>query len=422
LAGFLANKVYFGVIVKYNPFKPGSIVHPGMFAGRLTEINEIEKLFFQTKNGNLSSFVIHGERGIGKSSLLYYIDAVARGLIKSNDETVFNFMVISVSLEPHDTYKDVVYKIARQLEREIKKNEKIKTALKEVWDFITNWEVMGVKYQKVKEELDADVMLEELTEKLISILERTNDTLDGIYIFIDEADKPTANPNLGVLSKYMTERMHKRGIQNFGIGIIGISSVIEKIKESHESALRVFSYYNLEPLNPIERKVVIELGLDEAKEKNGKETTIDDEAKSIISGFSEGYPHFLQQYAHSAFETDKDDKIDKEDVIKGLIAENGALHQLGERYFGNMYFKEIYSEDYRKILQIMAAHNDEFISKKTIVAQTGLKEYTVQNAITACAKKGILTLKPGSRGMYKLISNSFKAWILTYAKALNKND
>jgi Fic family protein len=87
-----------------------------------------------------------------------------------------------------------------------------------------------------------------------------------------------------------------------------------------------------------------------------------------------------------------------------------------------MYFKEIYSEDYRKILQVMAAHNDEYISKKTIVAQTGLKDYTVQNAITACAKKGILTLKPGSRGMYKLISNSFKVWILTFANAFDKKE
>jgi Cdc6-like AAA superfamily ATPase len=408
--------------MKYNPFKPGSIVHPGMFAGRLTEINEIEKLLFQTKNGNSSSFLIHGERGIGKSSLLFYIDAVARGAISPNDGTNFNFMVISVSLEPHDTFKDIIYKIAREYERELKKNEKIKAALKDVWEFITNWEIMGVKYQKIKEELDAEVMLEELTEKTISVLEKTNNTLDGIYIFVDEADKPSSNPNLGVLSKYMTERIHKKGIQNFGIGIIGISSVIEKIKESHESALRIFSFYNLEPLNPQERKIVIELGLDQAKEKNGKETSIDEDAKDIISRFSEGYPHFLQQYAYSAFEVDTDDKIDESDVIKGLVMENGALHQLGVRYFDNMYFKEIYSEDYRKILQVMAAHNDEYISKKTIVAQTGLKDYTVQNAITACAKKGILTLKPGSRGMYKLISNSFKVWILTFANAFDKKE
>lgn len=406
--------------MKFNPFKPGSIVHPGMFAGRITEINEIENLLFQTKNGNSSSFLIHGERGIGKSSLLYYIDAVARGRISPNDGPNFNFMVISVSLEPHDTYKDIIYKIAIEYERELKKNEKVKAVLNDVWEFITNWEIMGVKYEKIKEELDAEVMLDELTEKIISLLEKTNNTLDGLYLFIDEADKPSINPNLGVLSKYMTERIQKKGIQNFGIGIIGISSVIEKIKESHESALRVFTYYNLEPLSPQERKMVIELGLDEAKEKNGKETTIDDDAKDIISKFSEGYPHFLQQYAYSAFDVDTDDKIDQTDVFKGLIAENGALHQLGVRYFDNVYFKEIYSEDYRKILQVMAAHDAEYISKKNIVTQTGLKDYTVQNAITAFTKKGILTLKPGSRGMYKLISNSFKVWILSYTHAINK--
>jgi hypothetical protein len=408
--------------MKYNPFKPGSIVHPGMFAGRVTEIREIEKLLFQTKNGNSASFLIHGERGIGKSSLLSYINMVARGNITETDGIYFNFLVISISLEPHDTYKEIVYKIAREYERELKKNEKVKAVLKEAWEFITNWEVMGVKYQKIKEELDPDVMLEELTEKIISVLEKANHALDGIYIFIDEADKPYSNPNLGVLSKYMTERIHRKGIQNFGIGIIGISSVLERIKESHESALRIFSFYKLEALNPTEREIVIELGLDEAKEKNGKGTEIDEDAKDFIAQWSEGYPHFLQQYAYSAFDVDTDDKITKDDVFRGLAMENGALHQLGVRYFDNMYFKEIYSEDYRKILQVMAAHDDEYISKKTIVSQTGLKDYTVQNAITACAKKGILSVKPGRRGMYKLISTSFRAWILTYAKALNKKD
>lgn len=403
--------------MKYNPFKPGAIIHTGMFAGRTDELAHIEKLLFQTKNGNSSSFLIHGERGIGKSSLLFYVDAVARGKMPINETTSFKFLVISVSLEPHDTYKDVIFKIAREFQRELNKNEKVKAVLKGIWDFITNWEVLGVKYQKIKEELDPEVMLEELTEKIISVLEKTENELDGIYIFIDEADKPQNNPNLGVLSKYMTERIQKKGITKFGIGIIGISNVIDKIKESHESALRIFTFFHLEPLEIFERSIVIRLGLDEAKKKNGIETIIDDDANSYISSFSEGYPHFLQQYAYSAFDVDSDNHIDKKDVLKGLLSENGALHQLGVRYFDNMYFKEIYSEDYRKILQIMAAHDDVYISKKTIVERTGLKDYTVQNAITAFSRKGILTLKPGSRGRYKLVSSSFKAWILTLANA-----
>ncbi len=55
---------------RYNPFRPGSIVTPGMFSGRYNELVAMERALFQTKNGNPLNFLIHGERGIGKSSVL----------------------------------------------------------------------------------------------------------------------------------------------------------------------------------------------------------------------------------------------------------------------------------------------------------------------------------------------------------------
>jgi hypothetical protein len=57
--------------VKFNPFQPNKIVAPGMFAGRLPEINSIEQALFQAKNGNPQHFLLQGERGIGKLSLFF---------------------------------------------------------------------------------------------------------------------------------------------------------------------------------------------------------------------------------------------------------------------------------------------------------------------------------------------------------------
>jgi hypothetical protein len=56
-------------MTKYNPFRPGSVISPGMFTGRADEIRSIEQSLFQTKNGNPHHFIIEGERGVGKSSL-----------------------------------------------------------------------------------------------------------------------------------------------------------------------------------------------------------------------------------------------------------------------------------------------------------------------------------------------------------------
>jgi hypothetical protein len=398
--------------MKFNPFKPGAIVHPGMFSGRINELKSIDSYFYQTKNGNGTSFVIHGERGIGKSSLLYYTESIARGELESLSNNKYNFLVISLALEPSDTYKDVITKFAREFQRELNKNEQVKAGLKHVWDFISNWEILGVKYNKNKNDLEPSVMLEELCDKIISMLQNTKTLLDGLYIFIDEADKPYQNPQLGIFSKFIIERINRRGINNFGIGIIGLTSVIQQLKDSHESSVRLFNYLPLKQLERIESDYVIELGLKAANNKSQEEITIDDFAKNLLVNLSEGYPHFIQQYAYSAFEADTDNCITKEDVHTGLFSEHGALHQLGERYFDKMYFKEIYSEDYRKILKFMASHDDVFVTRQSILEKTALSPYTVQNAVSALVKKGIIIAEKGKKGSYKISSMSFKTWLV----------
>jgi Cdc6-like AAA superfamily ATPase len=119
------------VVAKYNPFKPGSIIHPGMFAGRLEEIRVLESALFQTANGNPTHFLIHGERGIGKSSLLLLIDGIA----SRGDESVmlkerFSFITINVELEPNDAYHQLITKVARELQRELDRSDALKKRLR----------------------------------------------------------------------------------------------------------------------------------------------------------------------------------------------------------------------------------------------------------------------------------------------------
>ena len=76
-------------MIKYNPFKPGSIIHPGMFSGRVDELRALESALFQTKNGNPTHFLIHGERGIGKSSLLMVVTYYATGELKTIEDNTY---------------------------------------------------------------------------------------------------------------------------------------------------------------------------------------------------------------------------------------------------------------------------------------------------------------------------------------------
>jgi len=219
--------------------------------------------------------------------------------------------------------------------------------LDEIWNFITNWEVLGVRYNR--ESTPVDAMLEELSEKFAAIASSLREKGQGVFVFIDEADKAPAKAELGEFIKVLTERLAKRGSDNVGIGVVGISSVIKKLKESHESAVRILNPIELTTLLPEERKEVVQKGLGEAEEKNGITTSITDRALNFISDLSEGYPYFIQQYAYSAFEEDTDNNIDVRDVAVGLTKENGALQQLGIRHFENMYTEEVRSDDYRTV-------------------------------------------------------------------------
>jgi DNA polymerase III delta prime subunit len=398
---------------KYNPFKPGSIVHPGMFAGRMEEIRALETALFQTSKGNPSHFLVHGERGIGKSSLLLLINGAATsGKATPLLKTAFSFITVQVDLEPRDEYVDLISKVARELQRELDKNGALKALLQDSWDFLTRWEVLGVKYQR--ETTPPEAMIEELGEKLISICKSIEAQRSGIYIFIDEADKPDNGAGLGEFAKVLTERATKRGANNLGLGIIGISNVIEKMRASHESSVRIFTPIQLTALKDDDRKTVVRRGLREAAEKNGVNTTITDGALNLICTYSEGYPYFIQQYAYSAFEQDIDNAIDEEDVKTALLKDGGALQQLGQRYFENIYTDEIRSDDYRKVLQVAAAHMPDDVTRQQLIKESGLKQHTVTNALAALKKKGALVPVAGQDGVFRLPSRSFAAWILAF--------
>lgn len=399
-------------MLKFNPFRPGAIVNPGMFAGRLEEIDALEQILYQTQHGNPSHFLIHGERGIGKSSLLFLLKYLACGAITSMNHKTYNFLTVNIELEPSDIYSDIVRKVARELQREIDKNESIKKLLKDVWNFITNWEVLGVKYHH--EQLPSEILVEELSEKLCVVAEKLQTQQSGIFIFIDEADKPSAEANLGGFTKILTERLTKRDCINIGLGIVGMSEVIPKMRHGHESSVRIFTPFELKPLLPEESKDIVRKGLYEAEKKNQFKTEITGDALEMLSSISEGYPHFVQQYAYSAFEEDIDDIIDVADLLKALVKENGALDQLGMRYFEAMYSREIYSDDYRTVLQVMAQNSTGYTSRQEIIRTSGLRPHTVNNALAAMRKRNIIVPKSGEKGKYKLPSRSFAAWILAF--------
>src|SRR5690349_1785450 len=102
-------------MARYNPFRPGGMVTPGMFCGRFHEIRQTEHGHFQTKHSNPYHFVFEGERGVGKSSLFRLLDYVANGEIKTLDGEILRFVVVNIELRAAMNYDDIVDRIFVEL-------------------------------------------------------------------------------------------------------------------------------------------------------------------------------------------------------------------------------------------------------------------------------------------------------------------
>jgi hypothetical protein len=397
------------MVLKFNPFQPNKMVVPGMFTGRIEEVDTIEQCLFQAKNGNPQHFLIEGERGIGKSSLLFLVEGFASGKVVSELNGKLNFLTLSVDMGGVETQLDIVRTIARELKSSLSEREALKEKALQVWDFVSKFEVMGVKYHGGSGKPVSDDARDELVNNIAKLA--SSEDLDGIFIIIDEADAPPESADLGEFIKLFTERLTRKNCNNVLLGLSGLPSTISKIRASHESAPRVLEILRLEPLEPDERKQVIEKGLSLAATKNGSSTAITNEAMTYLCELSEGYPHFIQQFAYCAFAEDTYNYIDMTDVLGGAHKENGAIAQLGHKYFNEMYFGRISSSEYRKVLNTMAEYSDQWVPRKTLVRESGVKETTLNNALNALKAKNVILADEARAGYYRLPTKSFAAWI-----------
>lgn len=399
--------------MKFNPFRPNSAVVPGMFVGRIEEILIIEQCMLQTKNNNPQHFLVHGERGIGKTSLLDYIRFAADFTFPKIGNEDFRFLTVSIDLGRCESDLDIIRKIARAFRQEIEDKENIKVAAKAVWDWVSNWEILGVKYNRpsAKSEVDVEEVLDDFVLQIANFCEQTQGELDGVFFLIDEADRPPVEANLGEFLKFFIERLGRRSCQKVLFGLAGLPPLLGRLRDSHKSSPRLFQIMLLEPLELDERKKVVQLGLESANKKNIEQTIIENDALEFLAELSEGYPHFVQQFAYSAFETDVDNVIDLKDVGDGAFSDNGALSQLGDKFFNEMYNARVSSEDYRRVLDGMSDHGDQWVSRKQIINESGVVETSVTNALKALKDKEIILQDDSRRGYYRLPTRSFAAWI-----------
>jgi Cdc6-like AAA superfamily ATPase len=402
---------------KINPFKPNSPVSTGMFAGRINEIKLLEQALHQTKHDQPSNFLITGERGIGKSSLMMILKDFSSGKFETLDHGKFKFLTINIVISERMSLLTFIKLIERNIKREIGKVEAIRSFMNSTWDFVQRIKIMDSGLDQLNVTEDSDLVINDfsysLSETCNRIInpEKGEDKKDGIVFIIDETDNACDDLHIGYFFKVVTELLQQNGCQNIMFIVVGLPETSEKLAKSHESSLRIFNHIRVKELNPADRFYVIDKGIEEGNRINDEKTSISEDAKRHISNLSEGYPHFIQQFAHTAFEYNADGEISSEDVLEGAFKDGGAIDAIGSRYYASDFHSKIKSDEYRQVLGIMAESMNEWIKKSDIREKfTGLDQ-TLTDALAALTQRKIILKNNSVRGEYRLQQRGFALWI-----------
>lgn len=407
---------------KINPFKPNGPVSTGMFAGRINEIILLERALYQTKNGHPINALVTGERGIGKSSLMMIFKDFSSGRLSTLEHGTFNFLTISGMISDKTDLVTLIKIIERNVSRELGKNEAIRKYLSATWDFVKRIKIMDSGIDKAEDIVDPDIMLDEFAYSIaqtcfrISNPEKGEDRKDGILFILDEADNACDGLRIGYFFKVITELLQQHGCNNVMFVVVGLPDITDKLLSSHESSLRVFNQIKIKELNPADRRRVVELGMEEANRLNADSTSITDDAKDHISTLSEGYPHFIQQFSYSAFESNTDGEISSEDVLNGAFDPGGAIDAIGTRYYAADYHSKIKSDEYRQVLSIMAESMNSWIKKSEIREKFSGNDQTLTDALSALTKRKIILKNSSARGEYRLQQKGFALWIKLFGE------
>ena len=408
--------------MKINPFEPFAPVNPGSFVGRLVDLRRLKSALIQTSAGKPINFMITGERGIGKTSLLNYLKYAAEGHIQIEGETL-SFLVIDTDVNEHTTPLGLISKIQLGLENALGQHEAGRDFLKKAWGFIQRVQAGGVKIGSAQRASD-ELLLEEFAYSLAETTTRIcsnsggttlwNTKADGVLVLIDEADNGGKSLQLGSFFKLLGERLQRRGCTRVMFGLAGLPELRRVLHDSHPSSLRMFDEIALNRLDETEINAVVDICLEEANKSNPKPTAVADTGRKLLVSLSEGYPHFIQQFGFSSFAADTDDLIDSDDVLAGAFGERGALAQIGDNYYRNDFYNKIQKESYRKVLRIMAEYRTEWVPKQDIRAKFNGKDSVLNNAIKALRDRKIIRSKEGQTGIYRLQHRGFALWIRYY--------
>lgn len=403
-----------------NPFKPGSPVPPGIFAGRVKEIDRIYRAVVQTSHFSPQNVLIVGERGIGKTSVALLSKVIAVKKLEGYSEFKHPLITAYFTVRKNTHPAIVVTQLIEEIEQVLEPYETVlSTAGKYIDAFLKRFKgisVKGIGLETHEEKnLTADEFYSEARKTLRKIATACYTQPEGeeraLCLIIDELDQMKDAENFASFWKTLQELLMADGINNMMLIFVGMPDMVTMLNDDHESFLRTFSPIQLDKMNEEDARNVVYKAISKT------DKTISTDALERILYYSERYPHLIQEISYTSFEVSKNKEItitDVEEGVHGTTDFKGSIERLGELFFSKMYDEVKKSDNFKQILKIVADKsglNQDWVPRQAILDNFTLKKTSCDSAIRTLKDKDILVKNPNKDGEWKLFSKMFQVYI-----------
>lgn len=399
---------------RVNPFNPNSVVTPALFAGRYEQVLQILKKLTQVREGMPASFVLQGDRGIGKTALAKLIMYAAE--VKEPAFQNLKFLTSYYSVERGQTFDSVLQASLNLMTDRMPENV-IQRLTQRLGSFFKNGKfTVGAFGTSVGYEgggtpaVDQPAMV--IKDRAVSALSNIVSGLDevaeperkvdGVLMVIDEIHSLKDIDGAAQILRAISTTLDVNRLGKISFVVIGYPEGMERFFAGDPSARRHFDMIELTSMPRKEAKEVLIKGF----EKVG--LGYDEQALERNIDVAGGYPHSIQIIGHHLVEVDRDGTITDEDWTDAL---HRSAEELTRKDFSEMYDFVGKGTLRETVLNILALVGRP-ISKQELRDFADGKNIYTTTCLGELKKSG--AVKELSDGMLSLHSMLFRAAILIH--------
>lgn len=387
------------VMIKPNPFTPKSGMEPRIFVGREEEVEYFKKRLEKAKREYYDHFLIRGDWGIGKTSLLKEYKKLAQ------TQKILSSFVTIREFQEGDKFIQATQHLITQIPRHLPvKHEKLKNLLELTSGMGLTLPLVGGGIQFAeKAELRGDPQVL-LLDALVRLWKDVKNKTDVVLVLLDDIQnyKPISG-YLTILKNVLSDEEIVKGT-GFLFVLASTFDGWEQFLKKHHPIGR---YFNPSvKLTKLKRTEVFN-SIGETLKTTG--VTFEESIKEKIFEYTEGHPLELQILCSYLYDNQIGGKVSDESWQVSLDA---TLSHMGEILLDALITEA--SKREKQVLKVLARINRSIewkeITREILKTDQKYPEKTVGLRLTRLVDKGLL--ESNERGIYRFPDRLFREYVI----------